>query len=164
MPELYDKLNTLGELSTHRLKLVAVLWTFRELALRRNKSVKSSQVSRCIVHSRKNGTLSYGWRNPIENIAPRADLSRAGRVDERENNLALVHGAWNTLRSVNTPQTRAKYFPIRPSRSVNKYMIFPCPVPTLGPSFLVGYFSLRLFSQALNGSKIERRGDNGWLP
>ena len=36
--------------------------------------------------------------------------------------LALGHGARTSLRSVRTPWPRAKYFPVRPSHSVNKYI------------------------------------------
>ena len=34
----------------------------------------------------------------------------------------LGHGAPTSLRSVRTPWSRAKYFPVRPSHSVNKYI------------------------------------------
>ena len=36
--------------------------------------------------------------------------------------LALGHGTRTSLRSVRTPLPRAKYFPVRPSHSVNKYI------------------------------------------
>ena len=37
--------------------------------------------------------------------------------------LALLHGAQTSPRSVRTPWPRAKYFPVRPSHSLNKYII-----------------------------------------
>ena len=36
--------------------------------------------------------------------------------------LARAHGAWTLLHSVRTPWPQAKYFPVRPSHSVNKYI------------------------------------------
>ena len=48
------------------------------------------------------------------------DWVRSGRTVKY---LALGHGARTSLRSVRTPWPRAKYFPVRPSHSVNKYII-----------------------------------------
>ena len=48
------------------------------------------------------------------------DWVRSGRTIKY---LALGHGARTSLRSVLTPWPRAKYFPVRPSHSVNKYII-----------------------------------------
>ena len=48
------------------------------------------------------------------------DWVRSGRTGKY---LAFVHGARTSLRSVRTPWPRAKYFPVRPSDSVNKYII-----------------------------------------
>ena len=49
------------------------------------------------------------------------DWVRSGRTGKY---LALGHGARTSLRSVRTPWPRAKYFPVRPSHSVNKYIKF----------------------------------------
>ena len=51
------------------------------------------------------------------------DWVRSGRTGKY---LALGHGARTSLRSVRTPWPRAKYFPVRPSHSVNKYIFRPC--------------------------------------
>ena len=48
------------------------------------------------------------------------DWVRSGRTGKY---LALGHGARTSLRSVRTPWPRAKYFPVRPSHSVNKYIV-----------------------------------------
>ena len=48
------------------------------------------------------------------------DWVRSGRTGKY---LALGHGARTSLRSVRTPWPRAKYFPVRPSHSVNKYIL-----------------------------------------
>ena len=45
--------------------------------------------------------------------------------------LALGHGAGTSLRSVSTPRPRAKYFPIRPSHLVNKYIVFKLYEPSV---------------------------------
>ena len=47
------------------------------------------------------------------------DWVRSGRTGKY---LALGHSARTSLRSVRTPWPRAKYFPVRPSHSVNKYI------------------------------------------
>ena len=47
------------------------------------------------------------------------DWVRSGRKGKY---LALGHGVRTSLRSVRTPWPRAKYFPVRPSHSVNKYI------------------------------------------
>ena len=49
------------------------------------------------------------------------DWVRSGRTGKY---LALGHGARTSLRSVHTPWPRAKYFPVRPSYSVNKYIMW----------------------------------------
>ena len=49
------------------------------------------------------------------------DWVRSGRTGKY---LARGHGARTSLRSVRTPWPRAKYFPVRPSHSLNKYIIF----------------------------------------
>ena len=49
------------------------------------------------------------------------DWVRSGRTGKY---LALGHGARTSLRLVLTPWPRAKYFPVRPSYSVNKYIFF----------------------------------------
>ena len=53
------------------------------------------------------------------------DWVRSGRTGKY---LALGHGARTSRRSVRTPWPRAKYFPVRPSHSVNKHFIIwpPC--------------------------------------
>ena len=48
------------------------------------------------------------------------DWVRSGRTGKY---LALGHGARTLLRSVRTPWPRAKYFPVWPSHSVNKYIV-----------------------------------------
>ena len=48
------------------------------------------------------------------------DWVRSGR---RGKYLALGQEVWTLLRSVRTPWPRAKYFPVRPSHSVNKYTL-----------------------------------------
>ena len=48
------------------------------------------------------------------------DWVRSGRTGKY---LALGHGARTSLLSVRTPWPRAKYFPVWPSHSVNKYII-----------------------------------------
>ena len=45
------------------------------------------------------------------------------RNPRRVGYLALGHGARTSLRSVRTPWSRAKYFPVRPSHAVNKYIL-----------------------------------------
>ena len=51
------------------------------------------------------------------------DWVRSGRTGKY---LALVHGARTSLRSVRTQWPRAKYFPVQPSHSVNKYILLDC--------------------------------------
>ena len=48
------------------------------------------------------------------------DWVRSGQTGKY---LALGHNARTSLRSVRTPWLRAKYFPVRPSHSVNKYIV-----------------------------------------
>ena len=48
------------------------------------------------------------------------DLVRSGRTGKY---LALRQGVRTLLRSVPTSWPRAKYFPVRPSHSVNKYIL-----------------------------------------
>ena len=62
-----------------------------------------------------------------ENLSPNwsydkilIDYVRSGRMEKY---LALGHRARTSLRSVPTSWPRAKYFPIRPSRLVNKYIL-----------------------------------------
>ena len=55
------------------------------------------------------------------------DWVRLGRTGKY---LALGYGARTSLRSVRMPWPRAKYFPVRPSYSVNKYIL-----SYLNPSF-----------------------------
>ena len=49
------------------------------------------------------------------------DWVRSGRTRKY---LALGQEVRTSLRSVRTPWPRAKYFPVRPSHSVNKYILF----------------------------------------
>ena len=52
------------------------------------------------------------------------DWVRSGRTGKY---LALGQDVQTSLRSVRTPWPRAKYFPVRPSHSVNKYILFFSP-------------------------------------
>ena len=71
------------------------------------------------------------------------DWVRSGRTGKY---LALGQDVWTSLRSVRTPWPRAKYFPIWPSHSVNKYII----------SWLKENLSLRyLYLTALQNATVE---------
>ena len=84
-----------------------------------NFSVKMSDVSE---HSKfdypeKKEKQKRGGQNYNKMLIDWVSSGQTGKY------LARAHGAWTLLHSVRTPWPQAKYFPVRPSHSVNKYIL-----------------------------------------
>ena len=83
-------------------------------------SVKMSNIPNFVTRKKKiekKREKEKGWWSYNKMLI---DWVRSGRTEKY---LALGHGARTSLRSVRTPWLRAKYFPVRPSHSVNKYIL-----------------------------------------
>ena len=92
------------------------------LLYKSNFSVKMSNIPNFVTRKKNNKKKKWkkekgkAWWSYNKMLI---DWVRSGRTGKY---LALGHGARTSLRSVRTPWPRAKYFPVRPSHSVNKYI------------------------------------------